>query len=372
MQRVDLNLPSTVSEALSGSERRIPVTVITGFLGAGKSTLINRVLARERHVRFGVVVNEFGEVPVESHIVEAQDGDLIELNNGCLCCVARNDLLRAVKRLRKRLDRVEHILVEASGLSDPVPVARTFLRGGSQAFELDTVACVIDAEGFEHARSEYDIVAWQAGQADCLVMNRLDALGEREKRRLREELGAVAPGVPAVDSVDEALASGYLARIAPVSGSAQRGAKQLCGDVGTADAPAATGNAVHDRETWRQDRSGSEWEPGALSGAGRRHEEVVAAWFHTRKPLCPEAFAELQRSLPAGVIRGKGVLRFSGKDGRRYKYRFQLVGSRRNLDAVRWKRGEERQSALVFIGKDFDADELTRRIRACEREGGEA
>lgn len=319
----------------------LPVTLVTGFLGSGKSTLLNRIIHTFQDSRFGIIVNEFGEIPLENEIIQAQDGDVIEFSNGCLCCVARNDLLRAVRALRRRRDDLDQILVEASGLSDPVPVARSFLRGaGRKKFEFGAMVCVVDGARVEETRASHGIVSTQLRFADYVYVTRSDELDDAKRRSLDRFLASEAPS----------------ARVLPDSTG------------GTLEALMATGgieNAVR-RHIGFEASGGRDHQDGA-HGMHGRHEvhEIETVVFESRLPLDPDRFREFLNELPSGVLRAKGVVHFSGERSRRYRYVLQIAGARRSLDARRNRKRDQRRTALLFLGRGVDGDTLKRRLDEC-------
>lgn len=315
----------------SAGDPRIPVTVLTGFLGSGKSSFINSLLESHTDIRFGVVVNEFGDVPLESEIVQAQSGDIMELSNGCMCCVARNDLLSAVQTLGKAKQGVDHVLVEASGLSDPVPIAQTFLQGGGRRnFQLGSILCMVDATQFGELELQYSVIASQLEFADYVIVNRHDALAHDAKRDLEQRIGTYASRARLLYAGTPEASESELA-IVGLHGTGER----------SIEMPQRTEGHHHD------------------------HEEVSVCEVSSEHPLDADLLGELLRSLPPGVVRGKGIVHFAGRRYRRYRFVLQHTVGRTTFDARRTTRNEARRSYLLFIGKDFDADELRRRISLC-------
>ena len=304
---------------------RTPVTLITGFLGAGKSSLINRFIASFPERRFAVIVNEFGEVPLESQIIRSHKGEIYEFSNGCMCCVARNDLMRAVRRLAQREERFDHLVVEASGLSDPVPVVRSFLQQPGK-YSVQTVVCVVDGVNFLHNRREFAVAETQVRFSDFVLISKSDSVTSQRISEVEREVARISP-VP-------------LIRLGP------RTPLALYLD----DVPQ---NSVGRRVT------------GLEQPRVAAHGTLSHCTLSSTEPIDPAAFRRFIDNLPEGVIRGKGVVYFSGKDGMRYKAILQVVGARRELDAVRWKRTEARRSDLLIIGRGIDPQALTRQFVQC-------
>lgn len=173
------------------TNRRVPVTVLTGFLGSGKTTLLNRILSEHHGKRIAVIENEFGEVGVDSQLVIGAEEELFETNNGCICCTVRGDLLRILGSLMKRRDRFDYVMIETTGLADPGPVAQTFFLDPDlkSQFVLDAIVTVVDAKHVEGHLGTMDETVEQIAFADVVLLNKIDLVApadvERIERRIR-------------------------------------------------------------------------------------------------------------------------------------------------------------------------------------------
>ncbi len=314
-------------------ERRVPVTLITGFLGAGKSTLINRLMSHFAAHRFGVVVNEFGEVALESAIIDAGVDEVVELTGGCMCCVTRRDLGRALKKLLAYRGELDRVLLEASGTSDPLPIMQTLNKRkiASGAF-LDSVITVVDLERFQELRANYNTVDAQLEHADIVLLSRYTEVDEHRRETALEAMREIAPR----------------ARLVPFE------------SIETLE-PLFAGHGYEGRHS-----SELELEHDAITV---RHATLASVLFQSETPLQVDGLRELLNDLPPGLVRAKGYVYLDGKDGRRHKMLLQVVGRRGNLQASPWKRGEKRQTALLFLGHDLDERSLRTRIEACRKDG---
>ncbi|TVR59370.1 MAG: GTP-binding protein [Spirochaetaceae bacterium] len=305
-------------------DTRLPVTIFTGFLGSGKSTLINRILRENTGTRFGLIVNEFGDVPIESRIIETHDDEIIEFPNGCMCCVVKSDLMRAVRTLSSRREKIDHLLVEASGLSDPVPIAQVFLAHETE-YVLNGIFCLVDVGRFIDDCEVYGVATSQVAYADVVFLSKLADTSEGYRRSVERRISDIAPSVPLV-----ALDSRVDLR------------------------PYVVPSGLHPLRS-----------PAAAEAHEHSHDEVVSLVFSSSDPIDASRLRDVLDELPEGVIRAKGVLTFADRTRSRYRHVLQIVGIRREIETRKKRRDEPAESVIVFIGRDFDPDDLDERLRRC-------
>ena len=171
--------------------RKIPVTVLTGFLGSGKTTLLNRILSEDHGMRIAVIENEFGEIGIDQDLVINADEEVFEMNNGCICCNVRGDLIRILGELASRLEQFDRVILETTGMADPGPVAQTFLvqEDIQDFYQLDGIVTLVDGKHVnQHLDDETDEVLAQVAFADRIIINKIDLISEEEKQALRKRL----------------------------------------------------------------------------------------------------------------------------------------------------------------------------------------
>jgi G3E family GTPase len=300
---------------------RMPVTLVTGFLGSGKTTLVNHILSNRAGVKAAVLVNELGDIGIDNDLIVAAEGGMIELSNGCICCSTNNDLVDSIVRVLARPDPVDHILVETTGVADPLPVAQTFQRPEFRdALRLDAIVAVADAEQFSLDLFDSQAVRSQLRHADAILVNKCDRVGE-------ERLDSIEGKIRAVNAEARLLRTTRSAVPLP-----------LILDVDL-HRPASNGHSHHH--------------------AHLDDDGFVSLSFESDRPFSVTRFQEFLDNRPPGLFRGKGFLRLA-ETGNRYV--FHLVGSRFTLDEDRSASGSNR---LVLIGRQLDIEDLRARLARC-------
>jgi len=313
----------------------IPVTVLTGYLGAGKTTLLNHILTGEHGRKYAVIINEFGELGVDNDLVVDADEEVFEMNNGCICCTVRGDLIRILGSLMKRRGRFDGIIVETTGLADPAPVAQTFFVDDEikAKTRLDAVITVVDALNLPARLADSSEAQNQIAFADVIVLNKTDL-------------------------VDDAALADIEARIRGINRfarihRAQRGNVPI--------------TALLDQGGFDLKRA-LETAPDFLESDSHSHDdEIQSLSFEVEEPLDGNKFqawiGALLQEQGQDILRSKGILAYAGEKRR---FAFQAVHMMADGDFIGpWKDGEKPTSRLVFIGRNLNRPRLRRGFESC-------
>jgi G3E family GTPase len=348
------------------TSEKVPVTVLTGYLGAGKTTLLNRILSEPHGKKYAVIVNEFGEIGIDNDLVVDAYEEVFEMNNGCICCTVRGDLVRILDGLMRRKGKFDAVIVETTGLADPAPVAQTFFvdENVGRKTRLDAVVTVADAKWLSERLKDAPEAKNQIAFADVILVNKTDLVSADELRDVEGRIRAINPyaklhrteraQIPLAEVLDRnAFDLDRILDIEPEFLEAEE----------DHDHHHAHGHDHHDHDHGHHHHDGH-------SHKGIKHyhdEDMQSVSLKTDRPLDPDKFfpwvQNLVQTEGPNILRCKGILSFKDDNDR---FVFQGVHMILDGDHQRpWAKGEKRDSRIVFIGRNLLEDKIRRGFESC-------
>ena len=350
---------------------RIPVTVLTGYLGAGKTTLLNRILSEPHGRKFAVIVNEFGEIGIDNDLVVGADEEVFEMNNGCICCTVRGDLVRIIDGLMRRKGKFDAIIVETTGLADPAPVAQTFFvdEGVGRRTKLDAVVTVADAKWLRDRLKDAPEAKNQIAFADVILINKTDLVSAADLGELEARIRGINPYARLHKTERCAV---------PLPEVLGRNAFDLDRILDLEPEFLETDHHHHDHDHDHAHDHGHDHDHGdghdghahQHHGDGLKHyhdEEMQSLSLKADAPLDPDKFFPWVQTLVQeegqNILRCKGILSF--KDDPK---RFVFQGVHMILDGDHqreWRSDEPRSSRIVFIGRKLPEESIRTGFESC-------
>jgi G3E family GTPase len=338
---------------------RIPVTVLTGYLGAGKTTLLNRILSEPHGRRYAVIVNEFGEVGIDNDLIVSADEELFEMNNGCICCTVRGDLIRTLHGLLAGGRQFDAIIIETTGLADPGPVVQTFFVDHhlQARTRLDSVTTLVDARHVLLRLADSREALEQIAFADQIILNKVELASEDELRAIEARLHAINPLAPVL------RAERANVPLAQLLGRRAFDIERIVSLEPDFLQHGAAGH-VHDEHCGHDHQHDHEHK----HEHDHQHDDAIASIsLRSDQPMDGQRIGDwlnaLVASKGADLLRSKGIIDVAGDERRLV---FQSVHMLLEGDYQRpWKAGEARFSRLVFIGRNLDRGLLEAGFRRC-------
>ena len=362
---------------MDDSKHGLPVTIITGFLGSGKTTLLNHILTNQDGLKTAVLVNEFGEIGIDNDLlVTTGDDTMVELSNGCICCTINNDLLEAVYKVLERKDKIDYLVVETTGLADPLPVALTFL--GTELRDLtrlDSIVTVVDSENYSVDLFSSQAAHNQIAYGDIILLNKADLVDEADLDLLEVKVRDIKEGARILRTTQSQVPLPLILSVGLFESDKyfESGQKKSNNHHDHSNCDHDHGHCEHDHDHSHDahdhhDHSNCDHDHGHCEHDhehGRSHLDVdgfTSVSIARDQPLAIRKFQHfLDNKLPENVFRAKGILWFDESEKRHI---FHLSGKRFSLEDEEWS-DRPRKTHLVLIGQNLDHDALKAEIDKC-------
>jgi len=340
---------------------KVPVTVLTGYLGAGKTTLLNRILSEPHGKKYAVIVNEFGEIGIDNDLVVGVDEEVFEMNNGCICCTVRGDLVRILDGLMRRKGKFDAVIVETTGLADPAPVAQTFFidENIGRKTRLDAVVTVADARWLIDRLKDAPEAKNQIAFADVILINKTDLVSGEELSEVEARIRGINPYAK-VHRTERAQI--------PLNEVLGRNAFDL--DRILDLEPEFLADEEDHEHPHGHDHGHDHHHDHAHQHGGLKHyhdEDMQSVSLKSDEPLDPDKFfpwvQDLVQKEGPNILRSKGILSFKNDDDR-----FVFQGVHMILDGNHqrpWNMDEKRNSRIVFIGRNLSEEKIRQGFASC-------
>ncbi len=348
------------------SKKLLPVTIISGFLGSGKTTLLNHILKNQVGLKTAVLVNEFGEIGIDNDLIIEGSEDMIELNNGCICCSINGELLNTVYKVLERSEKIDYLIVETTGLADPLPVAMTFAAGDlREKVRLDSIITVIDGENFDFEIDNTNVAYSQILYGDILLLNKCDLVNEAKLKKVEKFINKIKKEPRILRSTNSEVGLQTIMSVGLFETDTFKYDKDKEDlEDNTHDYSSHShdhSSHSHDHSSHSHDHSSHLHDHSSHSHDLNNIEGFTSVSYETSEPFSLRKFQYfLDNQVSQNIFRAKGILWFMESER---KHIFHLSGKRFSLDDEEWTK--EKSNKIVLIGKNLDHQTIKNQLSSC-------